>query len=50
MKYFVSVADRRVEVVLDGENVSVDGQAMEATLSASDGHAEIRVVIDGRPT
>ncbi len=48
MKYFVTLGERTVEVVLDGERVSVDGAALEASLERQDGSPEIRLTLDGR--
>lgn len=48
MKYLVTIADREVEVVVDGEQLTVDGVAVAATLERIPGSPEVRVVIDGQ--
>lgn len=47
MKYFVTIAERTVEVTVDGDQVTIDGTAHTAHLEAVPGTPEQRVVIDG---
>jgi biotin carboxyl carrier protein len=47
MKYFVTVGERTLEVVVDGEVVTVDGRHTVARIDGVAGTPEFRVVIDG---
>ncbi len=47
MKYFVTVGERTVEVVVDGEAVTVDGRRTVARIDVVAGSPEVRVEIDG---
>lgn len=49
MKYFVTVGDREVEVVIDGERVTVDGRTVVVHQAAIAGTPLHQVMIDGRP-
>jgi pyruvate carboxylase subunit B len=48
MKYFVTIGERQLEVVVDGDQVVVDGVMHRAHLEPVPGTPEQRVVIDGR--
>ena len=48
MKYFVTVAGKEHEVVVDGDQVSIDGLPVEAKLEPISGTPEQRLVLDGR--
>lgn len=47
MKYFVTVGEHLLEVVVDGDDVTVGGRRTVARLEAVAGTPEVRVVIDG---
>ncbi len=47
MKYFVTVAGRDHEVTLDGDQVSVDGVLVAATVSTVPGTPMRHLVLDG---
>jgi pyruvate carboxylase subunit B len=49
MKYFVTLGDREVEVVIDGERVTVDGRTVVVHQSTIPGTPLHQVMIDGRP-
>lgn len=49
MKYVVMVDGRTIEVEVDGERVSVDGQTHSATLGAIPGTPLRQLLLDGRP-
>jgi len=49
MKYFVSVDGREVEVTVDGDQVTIDGRTMSASLDRLDGIPVVVVTVDGRP-
>jgi pyruvate carboxylase subunit B len=49
MKYFVTVRGREIEVVVEGERVTVDGAPHVAHLSELAGTALRLLVVDGRP-
>ena len=48
MKYYVSVAERSVEVEVNGDQVVVDGRRMAATLTAIAGSPVRQFMLDGR--
>jgi len=48
MRYFVTVAERQVEVVIDGDRVVVDGEPVSARLEAIDGTPQVVLHLDGR--
>jgi len=48
MKYFVNVGGREIEVDVDGDQVSVDGERMAAALSSVPGSPVRLLVLDGR--
>lgn len=47
MKYFVTVAGKEIVVELDGEQVTVDGRAVTASITHVPGSPEVRLTIDG---
>lgn len=49
MKYFVTLGDREVEVVIDGERVTVGGRTVVVHRSTIVGTPLHQVTIDGRP-
>jgi pyruvate carboxylase subunit B len=49
MKYFVTIGEREVEVVIDGEQVTVDGRTVAAHQSTIRGTPLRQAMIDGRP-
>ena len=49
MKYFVAIDGQELEVVIDGERVTVDGRTVEVHQSTIQGTPLRQVVIDGRP-
>lgn len=49
MKYFVDVGGQQIEVEVDGEHVTVDGQTRVATLRLIPGTPMRQLVLDGRP-
>ncbi len=50
MKYFVTLGETTIEVVVDGEVVVVDGRRLEARLERVPGTPEVRLLIDGLAT
>lgn len=50
MKYFVTVGERIVEVVVDGDQLRVDGAEHTAHLESVPGTPEQRVLVDGVAT
>jgi pyruvate carboxylase subunit B len=50
MKYIVTLAGREIEVVVDGDLVTVGGSTRTASLRANPGSPIRQLVIDGRPT
>lgn len=48
MKYFVTIAGRELAVELDGDQVTVDGKPVVATLLRVPGSPELRLTIEGR--
>lgn len=48
MKYFITIGEREVEVVIDGEQVTVDGRASVAHQTRIAGTALYQVSVDGR--
>jgi biotin carboxyl carrier protein len=49
MKYFVTIGDREIEVVIDGEQVTVDGRTLVVHRTVVDGTPLQQVMIDNRP-
>ena len=49
MKYIVTIAGRTLEVEVDGDQVTVDGRTVTATLSALPGTPLRHLQVDGRP-
>ncbi len=49
MKYFVTLGEREVEVVIDGERVNVDGRTVVVHQTTLPGTPLHQVMIDGRP-
>ena len=49
MKYFVTLGEREVEVVIDGERVTVDGRTVVVHQTGLPGTPLHQVMIDGRP-
>lgn len=47
MKYFVRVGGRVLEVVIDGEDVTIDGRRVSASIEAVPDTPELRLRIDG---
>jgi pyruvate carboxylase subunit B len=47
VKYFVTIAGRRVEVVVDGAHVAVEGRTVAARLESVAGTPERRLHLDG---
>jgi biotin carboxyl carrier protein len=50
VKYFVTVGAAIIEVVVDGDVVTVDGRRLEAWLERVPGTPEVRLLIDGIAT
>lgn len=50
MKYYVTLGERTVEVAVDGEAVTVDGQPVRARLDRVPGTPEVRIEIEGVAT
>ena len=50
MKYFVTLGETTVELLVDGDIVTVDGQSVEARLERVPGTPEVRILIDGIAT
>jgi biotin carboxyl carrier protein len=50
MKYFVTVGDESVVVIVDGDRVVIDGVPVVATLEREPGSPLVRVIIDGEAT
>jgi acetyl/propionyl-CoA carboxylase alpha subunit len=50
MKYFVTLGENTVEVVVDGDVVTVDGRRVEARLEGVPGTPEVRLLVDGMAT
>lgn len=48
MKYFVTLGDREVEVIIDGEQVTVDGRTVIVHQTSIPGTPLHQVMIDGR--
>ena len=49
MKYFVTLGEREIEVVVDGEQVTVGGKSVEVHRTSIAGTPLHQVMIDGRP-
>jgi len=49
MKYFVTLGEREVEVVIDGERVTVDGRTVVVHQASLPGTPLHQFMIDGRP-
>ena len=47
MKYHVTIGDRELEVVIDGDDVTVDGRRVRAHLSEQHGSATLTIALDG---
>ncbi len=50
MKYIVTIAGREIEVVVDGDQVTVGGSTRTASLRAIPGGPVRQLVFDGRPS
>ncbi len=47
MKFFVTIAEKTMEVTVDGERVEIDGQRVDAELQHVPGSPMVRLVVDG---
>ncbi len=47
MKYFVTIAEKTVEVTVDGERIAIDGEPIDAEIEHVPGSPLIRLVVDG---
>jgi pyruvate carboxylase subunit B len=50
MKYFVTLGENTIEVVVDGDVVVVDGRRVEARLERVPGTPEVRLLVNGMAT
>lgn len=48
MRYFVTIGEHQVEVVVDGEHVVVDGETVAARLESVDGTPQVVLHLDDR--
>jgi len=50
MKYFVTLGERTLEVVVEGDEVAVDGVPLDVRIERSPGSPEVRAIIEGMAT
>jgi pyruvate carboxylase subunit B len=48
VRYFVTIGERELEVIIDGRRVTVDGREVAASLDRVPGSPVVRLTLDGR--